>query len=245
MKRSKANAIRIAVVVASAAILLFSGCKDSSFFSELGIKGTLKVSPAQITIVKSSSVTFAASGGNPPYTFEMVSGSGSIDPDTGYYTAPDSAGTEIVIAVDATGQSGTATVSVVASLEALAISPNGATVPAGSSITFVATGGVGPYEFAIQDNYSGGSITTGGDYTAGFTSGVTDTVGVSDLGDSPTTYTVNVNVTAVSTNLDYLITADTFPAGALTASSISGNFTILNSGSATGTSDISWWLFIS
>ena len=240
--------IRILSVAAAAAafsILLLSGCKDFSFFSELGIKGGLKVSPSQITIVKSSSVTFAASGGNPPYTFEVVSGSGCIDPATGYYTAPDSASTEIVMAVDSTGQSGTATVSVVASLEALAISPNGATVPAGSSITFVATGGVGPYEFSMGDDYSGGSITPAGVYTAGFTSGVTDTVVVSDLGDSPTTYTINVNVTAVSTNVDYDITADTFPAGALTASSISGGFTITNSGSATGTADISWWLFIS
>jgi hypothetical protein len=49
----------------------------------------------------------------------------------------------------------------------------------------------------------------------------------------------------VVTNVDYTISADTLPTAAYAGTAISGDFTITNNGSVTGTADVSWWLFLS
>ena len=230
-----------------AVTLLLSGCKDFSFFSELGIKGGLNISPSEVTVPVNSSVTFTASGGNPPYTYGLAGGTGSIDAATGVYTAPAAASNDVVVVTDSTGQSGTASVTVASTLEGLKISPTTASVSVSNSISFIATGGVGPYTFDFQTNNSGGSVTPGGVYTAGSATGVSDTIIVTDSDTPAQTCSVPavVSVTAAVTNIDYSISGDTFPASAFAASSISGDFTIHNGGSATGTASISWWLFIS
>jgi hypothetical protein len=239
----------IVVILALGSLLSLGGCKDFSFFSELGIKGAITVNPSDVELLVGSSLIFSASGGNSPYTFEVVSGSGgltSIGPDTGEYSS-SSETTAIVMAVDSTGQSGTATVSVVSVLKALAAVPSGATVPIGGGLIFVGTGGVGPYTFDMQTNNSGGSITSGGDYSAGFTTGI-DTIRVTDSDPlGPNSVTANVTVTAVETHVDYTINTgdDTFPPDAVAGSSLTGNFTITNTEAATGTASISWWMFIS
>ena len=207
----------VAALILLLALIVLTGCKDFSFFSELGIKGTLKLSPSSVTVIPDASVTFSASGGNPPYTFSVVSGLGTVDPATGEYIAPSVETTAVIMVTDNAGESGTATVSVVAALAALAISPTSASVSSGSSITFVATGGVSPYTFTIQTNNSGGSIDSGsGAYNAGPTTGVADTIIVTDSDTPAQTCAVPavVSVTAVVTNVDYTISADTLPGAA-------------------------------
>ena len=247
-RNMKQRTFAVLVLAIVALTLLLSGCKDFSFFSELGIKGELKLSPSAVTMTVDTSLTFIAIGGNPPYTYQVISGSGTIDPATGVYMAPSSASIDIVMAVDSTGESGTATVSVVTTLDVLAIMPNSVTVPVGSSLSFVAAGEVGSCTFDIPTNNSGGSIDPDtGEYTAGFTTGI-DTIRVTDS-DTPTpnSVTANVTVTAFQTYVDYTINSgeDTFPASALAGSSLSGDFTITNTDTGTGTAAISWWLFIS
>ncbi|MBN2554112.1 MAG: hypothetical protein JXB06_15145, partial [Spirochaetales bacterium] len=238
---------RILILLAAAALVSLAGCKDFSFFTELGAKGTISLSPPEITVITGSLVTFSASGGTPPYTFEMASGSGTVDPATGQYEAL-AQGIDVVMATDSIGQSGTATVTVVNTLEELKISPTSASVSVGNSISFVATGGVGPYTYSIQTNSSGCSIAAStGEYTAGSVTGVSDTIVVTDSDTPPQSCSVPavVSVSAAVTNVDYSISADSFPAGAMAGESLSGDFTIFNGGSATGTADVSWWLFIS
>ncbi len=248
-RKTKPGIFAVLILAVLALALSLSSCKDFSFFSELGIKGGLRISPSEVTITVNSSVTFTASGGTPPYTFGIASGagSGSIDAATGVYTAPAAAGSDTVAVTDSSGQSGTASVTVVNGLEELKISPTTASVSVGNSISFVATGGVGPYTFDLQTNNSGGAITSGGVYSAGSTTGVSDTIIVTDSDTPAQTCSVPavVSVTGAVTNIDYNISGDNFPASALVAASISGDFTIHNGGSATGTASISWWLFIS
>ncbi|MEE9308960.1 MAG: hypothetical protein V3V57_15685, partial [Spirochaetia bacterium] len=246
-RMSKPRIFAVLILTFIALALSLSSCKDFSFFSELGIKGGLSINPSEITIAVNSSVTFTAAGGNPPYAYGLVSGTGSIDAATGVYTAPAAASNDIVVVTDSNGQSGTAAVTVAPNLEALKISPTTASVSVGNSISFVPTGGVSPYTFDFQTNNSGGNVTPGGVYTAGSTTGVSDTIIVTDSDTPPQTCSVPavVSVTGAVTNIDHSIPGETFPPSAIVGSSISGDFTIHNGGSATGTASISWWLFIS
>lgn len=64
------------------------------------VAGSFTVVPASITITKGDSVIFTAIGGTPPYTYSIVSGDGSIDANTGFYTAPDEKGITVVRVTD-------------------------------------------------------------------------------------------------------------------------------------------------
>ncbi len=92
-------------------ILLFS-CDDFSFYS-LGNESDLRISPSSITLAFNETYTFTASGGVPPYTFYIESGSGTIDPDTGLYTAPGYKDNQVYVTVeDVPGSTDTARVRV-------------------------------------------------------------------------------------------------------------------------------------
>lgn len=129
------------------------GCKDFSFFSELGIKGGVKISPESITLVTGTSVTFWATGGEPPYIFEIKSGNGTISPDTGIYIASDMAGTDTIQVTDNNGHTATATVIVtmiftnvdytITSISFPATATAGGTVPAGYFFRVQNTGSAG------------------------------------------------------------------------------------------------------
>jgi hypothetical protein len=60
--------------------------------------------------------------------------------------------------------------------------------------TLTASGGVGPYTFAYaaQGDLSGGSISAGGLYTPGATTGVTDVVVVYDAVGNSATFSITV-----------------------------------------------------
>lgn len=118
-------------------VLLLSGCKDFSFYSELGVKSGIRISPSSVTILTGNTMSFSAAGGHAPYVFKVISGNGSIDADTGVYTAPGSVGNDIVMVTDKNNLSVTAQVRIVSTLDALQINPKVATLSPGGSITFV------------------------------------------------------------------------------------------------------------
>ncbi len=76
------------------------------------VAGPFTIVPSSITIRKGDSVVFTAIGGTPPYTYSIVSGGGSIDANTGLYTAPDKKGTTVVRLTDFLGSMSDATVKV-------------------------------------------------------------------------------------------------------------------------------------
>jgi len=143
-----------------------------------------------------------AQGGAAPYSW-WVSSSGAPLPDgmsltgdgtlTGTPSAP-SAGTVVFVAQDRVGAHGLT--SLFLEVRDIAISPSssGAVVP-GSSIAFSAQGGEPTYSFTLTTNSSGGTVATGGAYTAGAGAGVdvvraTDADGFYDevsvtVGDDP------------------------------------------------------------
>jgi hypothetical protein len=229
--------------------LLLSGCKEFSFFGVLGdrINDTaLLIAPATVTIPINSTVNFMGRGGRLPYSFALVAGTGSVDAATGLYTAPATAGNATVRVTDSKDQHSDALVTVITTIGALAISPPLVNTGPGGSLRFMATGGSPPYTFTLTAN---GSLTatvnaSTGDYSTGVSLG-TDLVQVTD--SVMATSTATVNVSAAVTNVDYTVSATSFPATGMGSTDIpaSAYFTIKNNGSAAGTKPVSWWMYIS
>lgn len=74
----------------------------------------LSLSPVNGTIVISSSITFTAAGGVAPYVFSVSADSlGTINSETGVYTAPSVVGTETVIVTDSYGASANALLEII------------------------------------------------------------------------------------------------------------------------------------
>lgn len=240
----------LAPVALAAAILVAVGCNNSSFYTALGNKVTvdkLLISPATATIPVNGSITFTATGGAPPYTFSMVSGVGSINASTGVYTSP-TAGTEKVQVKDKQGGTSAATVTVTSTGGPLAITPSSVSLNAGGSMTFVATGGTPPYTFSLTATGSNPPMptinATTGAYTAGSTIG-SDTVRVTD--SLSATSTATVNVTAAVTSVNYAIQSVNLPSSGVGGAAVPGgfSFTIQNIGSANGSQQVLWWVFLS
>ncbi len=70
----------------------------------------LAISPTSPTVRVTKAQTFAGSGGVPPYTFSITSGSGSINSSTGVYTAANSLGSTTVRITDFVSSTASATV---------------------------------------------------------------------------------------------------------------------------------------
>ena len=74
----------------------------------------------------------------------------------------------------------------------LVLSPTSATVAAGGTVSFSASGGSGGYKFSVTVNESGGSINGSGKYTAGAAGGVSDEVTVTDSAGASVSVLVTV-----------------------------------------------------
>jgi hypothetical protein len=145
------------------------------------VNPVLTISPSTHSLAVNNTKTFTATGGSPPYTYSVVGGGagGTIVAATGVYTAPAAVGggIDMVRVTDAASVTSTSTVTVNA---ALTITPSSLTISAKQTRTFVAAGGVSTaYTYSVLAGGAGGTITSGGVYTASATAG-TDTVSVTD-----------------------------------------------------------------
>jgi hypothetical protein len=213
---------------------------------EAATRTVLSIDPRDVEVPAGATLTFFAKGGVPEYTYS-VSGSGSIDPATGEYTAPLTAGTDIVTVTDAVGVSVSTQVNVTELLTGLSISPSEITVVVNAEVQFTAVGGTGPtFTFAFQSIGSGSpGLNTGtGYYVAGSVPG-TDQIIVTDfLGTTSLPATVHVVALTSAVNYDITSTAG-LPASGVAGEAITGSptVTVTNIGLGDGAAAIDWHVY--
>ncbi len=224
-------------------VLDSAGLIDSSTVTIIAgsLSSALAISPSAISLNVNGSVTFSSTGGTSPYTYSLVTGSGTINATTGAYTAPALAGTDTIRVTDSVGATSDAVVSISDS-SALAIYPSTLTLNANGTITFVATGGTSPYTFSIFSG-SGTVNATTGLYTAPAAAG-SDTVRVTD--NVGATKDAVITISDLTTNVDYEVTAVTDTSGSHQGGDpVTGTFTLTNVGSADSTKTVEWSIYAS
>jgi hypothetical protein len=90
----------------AALLLLLVSCADFDLYSMMQGElpgGTLQISPVAAQVVVDATCNFSARGGSPPYSFAIFSGNGSIDPNSGLYTAPAFPSSDIIQVQDKNG----------------------------------------------------------------------------------------------------------------------------------------------
>lgn len=122
----------------------------------------LQLSPTSVNVTSEGTLAFSTTGGNPPYTYSVSLGGGSIGSLTGLFTAPTTPGTSIV---EVTDKNGSKLTSVVTIVDKPHISPSTSIVEVKEEVQFQTLGGTEPYTYSV---YSGsGSINSvTGLYTA-------------------------------------------------------------------------------
>ena len=190
-------------LLALALFFSLAGCTQMGFYSVLGDKlvvDTLSVGPTNVTVQPGGTITFVATGGNPPYAFSIAS-VGSAPPaptltTAGVYVAGSTKGTDTIEVTDASGTVAAATVSVTSAVTNVdytvtaasfpTTGTSGNTIPAGS--TFIlsnagSAGGTKPVSWWVYMSTSstlgsGASVLTSGT-TAALGPGATSSVNVS------------------------------------------------------------------
>lgn len=152
------------------------------------INAGLAISPTSQTTLTNSTITFSNSGGASPFVYSVVSGTGSVDPNTGNYTAPSVNGSSVVRVTDAFGNIANANITITSPLS---LSPASTVLAVNNTVTFTGVGGTPPYTYA-QIAGTGTINSATGDYTAPASSG-TATVRVTDSLGATDTSTVTIN----------------------------------------------------
>jgi uncharacterized delta-60 repeat protein len=136
------------------------------YLAALDIDGSLAntgitLNSTSVSIPSSGTYSFSGLNGNEPYTYTVITGSGTINSTTGVFTAPVSAGTTIIQITDNIGLTAKAAIT---TSEILAISPVTSTRSINQALSLATTGGIGPYSYQIISG--GGYIDSSGYFIA-------------------------------------------------------------------------------
>lgn len=173
------------------------------------IEPPMTLVPVITTVHPGETVQFKAAGGlgtGYSYTFDSkASGpNATLNVISGFYTAGDLPGIDVIRATDAEGHSVTAQAQVVPApppeedagppvTSDLVVTPLAATVAPKQSLVIKATGGAPPYQFALIANASNGQLSSAGQYVAGTRGSVTDRVRVTDSAAHAAVVTISVS----------------------------------------------------
>lgn len=165
--------------------------------ASVSVIASVEISPSPAYVLVSGSLTFTASGGDGDYTFSVVSGGGTIDPESGDYTAPPTGGPVVVQVMDGKGVKAQSQVTV---YDELLINPSSVVLAEDNVFTFTATGGWGAKTFSVV---SGGGVVDPitGEYQAPSMTGiavvrVTDSLG--NTSDADVTINGALNISPVT-----------------------------------------------
>jgi hypothetical protein len=158
--------------------------------ASVSANAALTIAPSSTTLIVGDTQPFTTTGGLAPITWSLSQdhSGGSVD-TSGNYTAGMAAGNDHVQAVDALGETVSATVVVV---DMLTVNPASQDVMVNQTAQFAGVGGKSPYSWLLLTTNTGGSIDpSSGIFTAASTTG-TDTVQVTDSLNRTATATITV-----------------------------------------------------
>jgi hypothetical protein len=161
--------------------------EGTDFFATMTVNSALTISPQTKTTVVNRAEIFFASGGIPPYTFQLLSGNGSVNPTTGVFIAPSNTGTSVVRLQDSLYNTVDATITINPDIT---ISPVNPIIMVGNQINFLGGGGIPPFQYNIIAG--SGTIDSNGLYTANGGAGSV-IIEVKDSRNTTKTTTLTVN----------------------------------------------------
>jgi len=222
---------------------IWSACALSGYGSTSGSGGvtiSVTVAPASASLRAAGTQQFTATVTGTSNTAVTWSASGGSISSGGMYTAPTSTGTYTVKATSAadTTKSAAATVTVSAPAVAVSISPASASIITRGTQQFAATV-TGTSNTAVTWSASGGSISSGGMYTAPTTTG-TYTVKAISAADTTKSASATVTVAATTTHSATLSwtasTSSVVGYNVYRATQSGGPYTMINTALQAGTS---------
>ncbi|MFI5088939.1 MAG: choice-of-anchor R domain-containing protein [Terriglobales bacterium] len=222
---------------------IWSACALSAYGSTSGSGGvtvSVTVAPASASLLAGGTQQFTATVTGTSNTAVTWSATGGSISWGGMYTAPTTAGTYTVKATSAadTTKSASATVTVSAPVVAVSISPAAASIRTGGTQQFAATV-TGTSNTAVTWSASGGSISSGGMYTAPTTAG-TYTVKATSAADNTKSASATVTVAATTTHSATLSwtasTSSVVGYNVYRATQSGGPYTMINTALQAGTS---------
>lgn len=171
----------------------------------------VSISPTSVTLQGGATQQFTASVTGTTNTAVTWSATCGTVTSSGLYTAPNTAGTCSVTATSVanTSKKATATVTVQVQTVAVSVSPTTASINTGATQQFTATV-TGSANTSVTWSTSGGTIDTSGLYTAPGVAG-TYTVTATSQADGTKQASATVNVSAPSTNINFVQVAAATP----------------------------------
>jgi hypothetical protein len=145
---------RPCLLLLTLALVHCQGTSTDEFLAATSIKGPLRISPANATVIESQTLQFTVTGGNPPYTFKVFSGGGSLAGSV--YTAPSAIGSAVVTVSDTAGTSLASLITIVSN----ATCPtNFIPVPFDNSVGTTANFCVSKYEMKCNNDATGAACS--------------------------------------------------------------------------------------
>ena len=122
------------------------------------------MSPSKLRMRPDQTYQFATKGNVGRVKYELLSGGGDIDPESGVYRAPHQPGAARVRATDEEGNYAEAAV-FIRDVKQMRLEPESTVLMEGEMETFSSTGGVPPYVYSLSEDFGKIDSETG-DYTA-------------------------------------------------------------------------------
>jgi hypothetical protein len=192
----------LSVIILGAAVgAVFQNCSKalpSEAQAVLASQGAspLSIQAATTDIAASATLQLTAAGGTPPYTFAVMTGTGTLD-SANLFTAPAVTETDVVEVTDSKGNNAHITINILAPL-ALSYSPSPAL--ATEKIKLTGSGGRAPYTYQLL---AGVGTLTGNEFTPGAVPLATTLVQVTDADGR--TKQVSISVTMPAKTALYII----------------------------------------
>ncbi|NUN04894.1 MAG: DUF1566 domain-containing protein [Bdellovibrio sp.] len=135
--------------------------------SAVTVTASLSLSASKYKLAVGQVLNFSAAGGVAPYVYSIVeAGQGSIDANSGQYTAPANLNNGVSATIKVVDSLGHEATKIVSLYSALSVTPSGKNLAVNNSATFTGQGGLPPYTYSVTGAPANGTVNASGLYTA-------------------------------------------------------------------------------